>query len=43
MGSHRAPQYVEEDVKPVAHTNWNQLSKEEKMHKVDIELSLLGY
>lgn len=36
------PEYVDKEVSPVAHTNWNQLSSEEKAHKVDAELSLLG-
>lgn len=37
------PEYVEKEVAPVAHSNWDQLSNEEKVHKVDVELSLLGY
>lgn len=36
-------EYVEKEVRPVTHSDWNQLSSEEKMHKVEVELSLLGY
>ena len=37
------PEYIEKEVSPVTHNNWNQLSNEEKTHKVDAMLSLLGY
>lgn len=37
------PEYVEKEVRPVTHSDWNQLSSAEKMHKVEVELSLLGY
>ena len=37
------PEFVEKEVRPVTHANWNWLSSEEKVHKVDTELSLLGY
>lgn len=37
------PEYVEKEVEPVAHQDWNKLSSEEKAHRVDAALSLLGY
>lgn len=36
------PEYIDKEVNPVTHSNWNQLASEEKAHKVDAVLSLLG-